>query len=94
MKKNSHLCKLHHNFLEGLKKRTGGLIGTGTLNNPHPFLAELLRVSNPWAIKPTNKSLISGGFGLDWKKDKMQDLTRKLKKTLKFLKEKNYLKKV
>lgn len=42
-------------FSEGPEKRTGGLIGPVPLNNPHPFLAELLRVSNPGQLSPPIK---------------------------------------
>jgi len=42
-------------YSDGPEKRTGGLIGPVPMNNPHPFLAELLRVSSPGQLSPPIK---------------------------------------
>lgn len=42
-------------YTDGPEKRTGGLIGPVPMNNPHPFLAELLRVSSPGQLSPPIK---------------------------------------
>ena len=42
-------------YSDGPEKRTGGLIGPVPMNNPHPFLAELLRVSTPGQLSPPIK---------------------------------------
>ncbi len=42
-------------YSDGPEKRTGGLIGPVPMNNPHPFLVELLRVSSPGQLSPPIK---------------------------------------
>ena len=51
----SSFMEIAAQYSVGPEKRTGGLIGPVPMNNPHPFLAELLRVSHPGKLSPPIK---------------------------------------
>ena len=55
--KESDFYSIAKEFSEGIEKKTGGLVGPTTLNNPHPIISNLLKESSTnqiWAPKKIN----------------------------------------
>ncbi len=56
--KESDFYKIAKEYSEGVEQQTGGLIGPVNLNNPHPIISNLLKVSQNnqlWPPKKINK---------------------------------------